>query len=298
MNRVFRLAIVVAVVLLLDSNLTAQQEAHAPIEDSGQVFSPGSIYDPSPIVGETPVDPAILPAEPLPSEPDMAWYDPRNVFSPVYWDGNIQFGLNGSEGNAESFSMRSGFELSRETARTNWDIDLTYAKTDQNGIETQHNALLWSNWDYKLANPRWSWFTKFGLEYDEFKNFDLRLSASTGLGYLLVDTPRTQFRPRFGFGVSHEIGGSNDDVVPEAVFGFDFAHKFNEFNSFNVVHDYYPDWSDFANFRQVTDAGWEILLNQTNGLSLKIGVIHRYDSTPEGAEKSDVDYSVLLLWAL
>lgn len=236
---------------------------------------------------------------PLPAPmPDYAWYDPRGLFSPVFWDGNIQFGLNGSQGNADSFAIASGFELSRETERTNWDVDLNYAMTEQNGVESQNNALLWSTWDYKLASPRWSWFIKTQLEYDEFKNFDLRLAKSTGLGYLFVDTPATQFRARFGAGVSQEIGGDNDDVIPEADFGFDYAYNINARNKLSIVHDYFPDWSDFSNFRQVTDAGWEIAISEAHGLSLKLGFIHRYDSTPEGAEKSDVNYNVLMLWNL
>ena len=230
---------------------------------------------------------------------DLPWYDPRAVFSPTFWDGNIQLGLNASEGNAEAFSMRTGIELSRETARTNWDLDLTYAKTESFGVETQHNALLWSNWDFKFReDSAWTSFTKFGLVYDEFKAFDLQLFGNVGLGYLLIDTPSTQFRPRFGAGVSREIGGPDDEVIPEAVFGFDFNHRFNNANKLSIVHDYYPDWTKFANFRQITDAGWEILLSESAGVSLKLLVIHRYDSTPEGVEKSDLDYSALLIWAL
>ena len=311
MKTAVSLATIVLTTWIANGKLAAQDPSPPmmtpiPSATDSTLWAPSTIpaapaATPLPVAPIAPVTPDItMFEEPPPSlaQPDYAWYDLRNVLSPVFWEGNIQFGLNGSAGNAESLSLRSGFELSRETERTNWDIDFTYAKTEQSGDETQHNALLWSNWDWKLANPKWSWFIKSGLEYDEFKNFDLRLSKNTGLGYLLVDTPATQFRGRFGAGVSHEIGGDNEDVVAEAVFGFDFAHQFNEANKLSVVHDYYPEWSDFENFRQVTDAGWEILLSQASGVSLKVGVIHRFDSTPEGAEKSDVDYSVLLLWAL
>ena len=46
------------------------------------------------------------------------------------------------------------------------------------------------------------------------------------------------------------------------------------------------------------DISWELVLDDVNNLSLKVGVIDRYDSTPNGAEPNDVDYSVLLLWSL
>ena len=46
------------------------------------------------------------------------------------------------------------------------------------------------------------------------------------------------------------------------------------------------------------DAGWEVLLSQAANLSLKIGVVDRYDSTPNGRERNDLNYTALLLWKL
>ena len=43
-------------------------------------------------------------------------------------------------------------------------------------------------------------------------------------------------------------------------------------------------------------AGWEIALCKAWGLSLKLSVIDRYDSTPQGARPNDLDYSTLLIW--
>ncbi len=225
------------------------------------------------------------------------WYNPISWIGP-YWDGSVEVGLNGSSGNSDARSIRTGFDLSRETQRTNWDIDFVYNKNASNGEETQHNALFSSNWDVKLRNPRWTWFSKLGLEYDEFKNFDLRLSLNTGLGYLLLDTDKTQFRPRFGAGASREFGGADEEWHPEAVFGFDFSHQISSRQEFKATVDYYPRWDDFSDYRLLTDVSWELVLDEINNLSLKVGVIDRYDSTPNGAKENDVDYSVLLLWSL
>ena len=38
------------------------------------------------------------------------------------------------------------------------------------------------------------------------------------------------------------------------------------------------------------------MLDEDSNLNLKIGVIDRYDSTPNGRKPNDFDYSVLLLW--
>ena len=45
----------------------------------------------------------------------------------------------------------------------------------------------------------------------------------------------------------------------------------------------------------VTDLAWEILLNDSENLSLKLAATDRYDSTPQGAKPNDIYYSLLLL---
>ena len=113
-----------------------------------------------------------------------------------------------------------------------------------------------------------------------------------------MDTDTTQFRPRFGSGVSREFGGVDEEWKPEAVFGFDFTRQISSRQEFKATVDYFPVWGDFADYRLLTDISWELVLDEVNNLSLKVGVIDRYDSTPNGAQPNDVDYSVLLLWSL
>ncbi len=237
--------------------------------------------------------------QPVLEEPPVVpvWYNPLSWIGP-YWNGSFSVGINGSNGTTDAFNIQTGFELSRETEITNWDTELRYNKAESNSQETAHNALFQTVLDRKFAHPRWTWFNKLGLEYDEFKNFDLRLFINTGLGYTFIDNEKTQLRGRFGSGVSREFGGDDDDYKPEAVFGFDFAHQLTERQRFTATVDYYPSWEDFSDYRLVTDIGWELLLDQATNLSLKVGVIDRYDSTPGDSDPNSVDYSVLLLWTM
>ena len=243
------------------------------------------------------VDP-VLPDPIVAAEPEFApaWYQPSAWIGPD-WDGSIEFGLNGQSGNSKAESLRVGLDLSRETPRTNWDVDFIYNKAETEQVETQNNALLLSNWDYKLNNPRWTSFFKLGLEYDEFKDFDLRLFMNAGLGYYLIQTPNTTLRGRFGSGASREFGGLDEEWKPEAVFGLDLEHQLTERQKIKIVNDYYPNWTDFSDYRLITDASWQMMLDAASNLSLKVGVLNRYDSTPNGLKPNDVNYAVLLLWA-
>lgn len=262
------------------------------ISDSGLADAGGEFV---PQVGGEPIMPDALIEEPT----DLGggpWYHPTSWFGP-YWDGSVEFGLNGQNGNSNAENTRFGFDLSRETERTNWDIDFIYNKATNDDIETANNALFQSNWDFKLRRPRWTSFAKLGLEYDEFKDFDIRLFLNGGLGYYFIQTPTTTLRGRFGSGVSREFGGVDEEWKPEAVFGLDLEHQLSDRQKIKIINDYYPNWSDFSDYRLVTDASWQLLLDAATNLSLKVGALNRYDSTPNGAEPNDLNYSVLLLWA-
>jgi len=227
-----------------------------------------------------------------------SWYNPFVYFHESLWEASIELGINGAKGNSDAFNLRTGFDLERHTDRYDWDIDLVYSKNESNQVETQHFSILDSNWDWKLPSPRWSFFNKLQLVYDEFKNFDTRLVLNAGLGYLFVDTEITQLKGRFGAGASREFGGIDDDWVPEALFGLDFSRQLTKRQKCEMTVDYFPSWEDFGDYRLVTDASWQMMLDEASNMSVKLGVIDLYDSTPNGAKPNDINYSLLLLWSL
>ena len=185
----------------------------------------------------------------------------------------------------------------RKTEGNTLDLGLTYGKTQANGVETQNYAMFNSRWDWNMT-PAWFLYNKDVLEYDEFKAFDLRLVFSGGLGYHLIKHDATTLTGRLGAGVSREIGGPDEDWVPEANLGLDFEHKLSARQKVKVTSDYYPAWEDFLDYRLLLNAHWEILLDEETNLSLKLGVIDRYDSTPNGREYNDLDYFITLVWKL
>ncbi len=76
----------------------------------------------------------------------------------------------------------------------------------------------------------------------------------------------------------------------------DYEHQVNVRNKLIARIDYYPEWSDFNNFRLISDVAWEYLLDEDGNLSFKLSANDRYDSTPNGRKPNDVNYSALLLY--
>lgn len=211
------------------------------------------------------------------------------------WNNHAELGLDGSSGNARTLAFQTGLEMKRNTDDYTLALDFDYRKASNREATTEDNGRLNIDYDRLLHDSRWSGFGKFGMEWDEFKAFDLRLNLNGGLGYYFLRTDNSTLATRFGAGASREIGAPDDAWKPEAVFGVEAEYQLNRRNKMKGKVDYFPAWEDFGDYRIVADAAWEILLDDKDNLSLKLAVTDRYDSTPQGARPNDVYYSLLLL---
>ncbi len=241
-----------------------------------------------------------LPADALqaPITPTPYWYHPNYWFGEEPWTAGVELGINGSEGNNNVFSMRTGGHLRRETPWWKLDSSLVYNKNHSNGVETQNNGKIDARLDRVLAESPWTLFFLDNLIYDEFQAFDVQLSLNGGVGYRWVDTETLDLMSRFGAGATREFGGPDNDWQPTALFGLDYEHQLTKMQRLVGKVDYYPEWEDFRQYRVVTDLGWQIALDRPRNVSLKLSVIDRYDSTPDGVDPNNLDYAVLLIWEL
>jgi putative salt-induced outer membrane protein YdiY len=249
-----------------------------------------------------------LPSEETPPAADRAAEEPQLPARPSedpaaaaeaaakLWGGSFELGLDGTEGNSQTLNFRFGFDAKRSAPESVLTLDLDYRKNTSEAEETAHRAFL--DWRYERLFPEslWTCFVHGSVDYDEFKAFDLRVTADLGVGYHLMKTETTSLVARGGGGFSHEIGGADKSYVPEAVFGLDFEHQLNQRQKLTFSTEYTPDVTDIGDFRLTSRAGWEVLIDQEMNLSLKLSVLDRYDSTPGGAKPNDLDYSAVLLW--
>jgi hypothetical protein len=143
-----------------------------------------------------------------------------------------------------------------------------------------------------------SWFAKGGLEYDEFKQFDIRMKVNAGFQKIFFRGEQVKLSWRIGAGISQELGGVDDEVTPEADFGMIMSRNISSRQSVQATSDYYPDWSNFSEYRFESKASWKIVIDKEHGWSLKLSMADRYDSTPHGRRPNDLTYSLVLVWQL
>ena len=234
--------------------------------------------------------------ETAPLQTDVTqWYQyPRRWMKG--WDSHAEFGLDGSDGNANTLAMQVGMELKRKTDHYTLGMDVNYRQASSRNKTTEENGRFNVNYDRLLGDTPWSAFIKQGMEWDRFKPFDLRLNLNAGAGYYWVRNDDTTLATRFGGGASREIGAPMDAWIPEAVFGFEAEHQMTDRQKLKGKFDYFPAWENFGDYRLVSDVSWELLLDGSENLSLKLAATDRYDSSPQGARPNDVYYSLLLLY--
>lgn len=245
-------------------------------------------------VAESLPDEAIADEPPLESEV-VRWYQyPQRWMRG--WDSHAELGLDGSTGNARTLSIQTGWESKRKTELYTLGLDFDYRQASNRSVTTEDNGRLNLDYDRLLMDTPWSGFAKYGMEWDKFKAFDLRLFTSAGIGYHWVRRDDATLVTRFGAGGSKEIGAPDDSWIPEAVFGGEAERQLTPRQKLKGKVDYFPAWENFNNFRLVSDVAWEILLDGSENLSLRLAATDRYDSTPQGAKKNDLYYSLLLLY--
>jgi putative salt-induced outer membrane protein YdiY len=262
------------------------------------------ILEPEWVLAPVLIEPDLLfegpPFEEIPPPPPErvkaleAWEKAQN--NKKLWEGRVELGVNGSSGNSERFATRYGGKVKRQTKRSTFTADLLYSTSYADGDKNEDKLLAESRTEWKLFETRWHYFVHGTTEYDQFTAFGIRLTGDTGLGYQYIDTGFTKFTGRAGIGFSQEFDSPDESFTPEATVGLSFEHRLTPRQKLIASSDMYPDLSDISDFRLRTNASWEIKIDPPARLSLRLGVIDRYDATPNGKRKNDVDYSTLIVW--
>ncbi|MCE5267108.1 MAG: DUF481 domain-containing protein [Planctomycetaceae bacterium] len=213
------------------------------------------------------------------------------------WEGAFDLGVDGAEGNSETFNLHAGFHANRKAANNTLTVNLDYNKATAKTVNTTNRAFFDGRFERLIGESRWSWFVHETAEYDEFQSFNVRDSSDAGIGYRLIKDENGTLIGRVGSGFSHTFGGPEDGhYTPEAVFGLQLERQLSRRQKIYGVVEHAPDLTGFARFRMRVQAAWELLLDEEKNLSLRMGVLDLYDSDPNGARPNDVDYALTLLW--
>lgn len=215
------------------------------------------------------------------------------------WDWKAFVGLNGASGNNENFSARTSIDGERFTSKYETTLKLAYTYGTSDGTKNTSRGVAQINNDW-LTDSKWRYFAQGKYEYDEFQQWDHRLSAAVGVGYELYKNEKTTLLiGRIGIGGYYEIGDmADEEFVPEGLIGLDLRHQWTDNTTLTASTTYYPSFDEFGEFRWNTSAGLEVVMDAESGMTLNTGFEHRHDSQPgSGTKPNDVEYYMGLGWS-
>jgi hypothetical protein len=268
-----------------------------PIGPEPTEFAPPPSGPPLALPDNAPASETIPPGEEVSLPPgDDWWFFPSGWYKP--WEGSAELGLNGTDGNSQTFNIRAAAKAKYEQPWITQTYEVVHIDNSADGVKTALNGFFDGRIVFPFGDSKWSYYVHGRAEYDDFRDYDARISGDTGLSYAFWKTDASKLEGRSGISTSREIGGAENDFLPEVTFGFDLSHKFDERQKISLTSDYYPSLEDyFGDYRINTTASWEIVVSKAWGLSAKLSVIDRYDNTPQGRRPNDINYAALMLWS-
>ena len=110
-----------------------------------------------------------------------------------YWSAKISLGSTFTRGNTEQVQYTSKWDIQRRTSATRFILDYLGNFTTTQGVETVDNQRLNSFFDV-FKTRKYFYRPIFGEYFrDPFSNINSRVTLGTGIGYHIIDTPKTKW---------------------------------------------------------------------------------------------------------
>ena len=223
------------------------------------------------------------------------------------WTAQLELGVSAREGTTEESSFRSALRVARKARGHEFRYDATYRLATSRGDRTENRFSTGFFSEWERPRPGWTAFAQGRFDAAEFQSWDQRITAAGGMGYRLIQVRDTDdagdpidvftLTGRVGIGLRQEWGSLNEDLSPEGLLGVEFACRVNRHQSITGDTTLYPDLNDTKEFRLVSHLSWMFNVDQLDGVSLKLGLSHEYESrtAPEVAHYDLAAFAALVI---
>jgi len=207
------------------------------------------------------------------------------------WSGTLDTGLSLTRGNAETSTFSLGMNAVRATARDRFSVYASSLRASNvtTGVTLQTaNALRGGlRYDMNLSRSVFG-FGLTDLEFDEFQQLDLRLTAGGGLGWHARRTDHFLLDVFAGGSLNNEHFSTGlDRTSGEVLLGEEINYKLSERFTLGQKATLFPNLTASGDYRLNFDL--TALTSINNWLGWHVTLSDRYLSNPVlGAESNDV----------
>ncbi len=219
------------------------------------------------------------------------------------WKGSAPVGLALARGNSDTTDLNSGLALNRKTLSDQIKLyeSSVYSTSSATPLSTTSgvtaNAILGgARYDRDITDKIFA-FASADFTHDQLQQLTLQSIYTGGLGWHAIARPNTTLDVFAGINYTREMYNATASAIvtsslnrnlPGITAGEDFTHKFGGTSTFTENFIFYPDLSDFNQYRFSLDAGWVIKLNKW--LGWQVTAADRYITNPPilGAKSNDL----------
>lgn len=203
------------------------------------------------------------------------------------WSGKFGLGVADTTGNSEARNINTIFEATRKSPSDKLFLDAQYNRTVSAGIKSADLVRGGMRLDVNTS-PSNFYFLFGRMEIDKIQLLDLRSTVGVGLGHTFYDHAKGHLDLGWGFTYvrdTFESAPTNSDIT--FLTSFNWNRKTGNSSGFSERLLYYPNVSEFSDFRIESDTKFDYALS--SNLSLVLGVVDRFDNRPlDGKKKNDL----------
>jgi len=207
------------------------------------------------------------------------------------WVSHLELGFNGTSGDSDTLNLRFGFKTEKKTLEDRWRVLSTYNLDTANSENTRNEFIASFTKDWLEPAHKHFYYATAAYEYNQFNDWEQRVSGGAGIGYEWVKNPIIEFTTRTGIGAKREFGSDDDHVQPEASVGAEFNWRLSPRQKIAASATYYNELIELENNRVVSSLEWVFKVDQVDKVSLKLGVQDEYESsTTDDSKHNDAKF--------
>ena len=166
-------------------------------------------------------------------------------------------------------------------------INNVYFLNRANGVVIDNDVEVSTIQDWFFSGSRFSIFAKGTYQWDEFEEWEQRISGYLGPGYKIVDLDDLKIDGRLGGGVTYEYG--IPQLLPELLVSTEWNWQIDARQRVTGNFAYAPDVTESNQYRLSLNLEWNFRLQDTEGMSFYLGLRNEYQSiVPEGSTRNDL----------
>ncbi len=213
------------------------------------------------------------------------------------WKTQIELGASGQSYVQNTSNFRFAFNTVRDTKDNLTKIDFSYVWGQTDGVNTKNEVTTGIRNDFNLGEKPYI-FALGRYDYNQFGDWNHRLSARTGPGYWFVKEEKFKLNGEVGFGFYKQFNSPNEDITPEMSIGGALEWKITKNQKLTASTAVLPEFRVLGRYRVVSAVEYSVALADVENLLFKVGLTNEYTSfllTPQGVRDNLNYYAALVI---